>query len=34
MKTLIRRASADYRRYIVDGLFRDTLQAAWERILE
>ncbi len=26
-----RRASADYRRHIVDGLFRDTLQAAWTR---
>jgi carbon-monoxide dehydrogenase medium subunit len=26
-----RRASADYRRHIVDGLFRDVLQAAWER---
>jgi len=26
-----RRASADYRRHIVDGLFRDTLQAAWAR---
>jgi xanthine dehydrogenase FAD-binding subunit len=26
-----RRASADYRRHIVSGLFRDTLEAAWER---
>ena len=26
-----RRASADYRRHIVDGLFRETFQAAWER---
>lgn len=26
-----RRASADYRRHIVDGLFQDTLQAAWAR---
>lgn len=26
-----RRASADYRRHIVAGLFRDTLQAAWSR---
>ena len=26
-----RRASADYRRHIVDGLFRDVLQSAWER---
>ena len=29
-----RRASADYRRHIVAGLFRDTLEAAWKRILE
>ncbi|MBI5354695.1 MAG: FAD binding domain-containing protein [Chloroflexi bacterium] len=26
-----RRASADYRRHIVDGLFRDVIQSAWER---
>jgi CO/xanthine dehydrogenase FAD-binding subunit len=26
-----RRASADYRRHIVDGLFKNTLQAAWKR---
>ena len=28
-----RRASADYRRHIVAGLFRDTLEAAWERAI-
>ena len=26
-----RRASADYRRHIVSGLFKDTLESAWER---
>jgi carbon-monoxide dehydrogenase medium subunit len=26
-----RRASADYRRYIVSGLFKDVLETAWER---
>jgi CO/xanthine dehydrogenase FAD-binding subunit len=26
-----RRASADYRRHIVSGLFRDVLETAWER---
>jgi len=26
-----RRASADYRRHIVGGLFKDTLEAAWDR---
>jgi xanthine dehydrogenase FAD-binding subunit len=26
-----RRANADYRRHLVEGLFRDTLKAAWER---
>jgi xanthine dehydrogenase FAD-binding subunit len=26
-----RRANADYRRHLVAGLFKDTLQAAWER---
>ena len=26
-----RRASADYRRHLVTSLFRDTLEAAWER---
>lgn len=26
-----RRASADYRRHIVEGLFKNTLQAAWQR---
>lgn len=28
-----RRASADYRRHIVTGLFRDVLETAWERAL-
>jgi len=26
-----RRANADYRRHLVEGLFKDTLEAAWER---
>ncbi|GAB4545728.1 MAG: xanthine dehydrogenase family protein subunit M [Anaerolineales bacterium] len=26
-----RRASADYRRHLIEGLFKDVLQAAWER---
>ncbi len=26
-----RRASADYRRHLVEGLFKDTLESAWER---
>jgi CO/xanthine dehydrogenase FAD-binding subunit len=26
-----RRASADYRRHIVTGLFRDVLETAWQR---
>ena len=26
-----RRASADYRRHIVGGLFKDVLEMAWER---
>jgi CO/xanthine dehydrogenase FAD-binding subunit len=26
-----RRASADYRRHIVEGLFKDVLQTAWDR---
>jgi len=30
-RTSARRASADYRRHIVNGLFRDTLDTAWER---
>jgi hypothetical protein len=31
MKTITRRAIADYRRHIVSGLFKDTLESAWER---
>jgi len=27
---LARRASADYRKHIVGGLFRDILEAAWK----
>jgi xanthine dehydrogenase FAD-binding subunit len=30
-RTSAHRASAEYRRHIVTGLFRDTLEAAWER---
>jgi xanthine dehydrogenase FAD-binding subunit len=30
-RTSARRASADYRRHIVSGLFRDVMEAAWER---
>jgi carbon-monoxide dehydrogenase medium subunit len=30
-RTSARRASADYRRHIVSGLFRDTLESAWTR---
>ncbi|MBI1793726.1 MAG: FAD binding domain-containing protein [Chloroflexi bacterium] len=30
-RTSARRASADYRRHIVSGLFRDTLETAWSR---
>ncbi len=30
-RTSPRRASADYRRHIVSGLFRETLETAWER---
>jgi CO/xanthine dehydrogenase FAD-binding subunit len=26
-----RRASSDYRRHIVTGLFKDVLETAWER---
>jgi len=29
-----RRASADYRRHIVSGLFKDVLEAVWERTVE
>jgi carbon-monoxide dehydrogenase medium subunit len=31
-RTSARRATADYRQHIVTGLFRDTLEAAWERV--
>jgi len=30
-RTSARRASADYRRHIVSGLFRDVVETAWER---
>jgi CO/xanthine dehydrogenase FAD-binding subunit len=30
-RTSARRASADYRKHIVDGLFRETLETAWNR---
>jgi CO/xanthine dehydrogenase FAD-binding subunit len=30
-RTSARRATAEYRRHIIAGLFRDTLEAAWER---
>jgi len=30
-RTSARRASADYRKYIVGGLFRDVIEAAWKR---
>ena len=30
-RTSARRASADYRRHIVSGLFRDVIETAWER---
>jgi CO/xanthine dehydrogenase FAD-binding subunit len=30
-RTSARRASADYRRHIVGGLFKDTLEEAWRR---
>lgn len=30
-RTSARRASADYRRHIVDGLFKDVLETAWRR---
>jgi carbon-monoxide dehydrogenase medium subunit len=30
-RTSPRRASADYRRHIVSGLFKDVLETAWER---
>jgi hypothetical protein len=29
--TGFRRASADYRRHIVGGLFKDVLETAWKR---
>lgn len=31
MNCLTRRASADYRRHIVSGLFKDVLETAWSR---
>ena len=31
-RTSARRASADYRRHIVSGLFRDVIETAWERV--
>jgi len=30
-RTSARRASSDYRQHIVSGLFKDTLESAWER---
>jgi CO/xanthine dehydrogenase FAD-binding subunit len=30
-RTSARRASADYRRHIVSGLFRDVIETAWSR---
>jgi CO/xanthine dehydrogenase FAD-binding subunit len=30
-RTSARRASADYRRHIVGGLFKDVLETAWKR---
>jgi len=30
-RTSARRASSDYRRHIVSGLFKDTLETAWQR---
>jgi CO/xanthine dehydrogenase FAD-binding subunit len=30
-RTSARRASSDYRKHIVGGLFRDTLETAWKR---
>jgi CO/xanthine dehydrogenase FAD-binding subunit len=30
-RTSARRASADYRRHIVSGLFKDVVESAWER---
>jgi carbon-monoxide dehydrogenase medium subunit len=33
-RTSARRASADYRRHIVSGLFKDVLESAWERAKE
>ncbi len=31
MKRVACRASADYRRHIVSGLFKEVLETAWER---
>jgi xanthine dehydrogenase FAD-binding subunit len=31
-RTSARRASADYRRYIVSGLFKDVVESVWERV--
>jgi CO/xanthine dehydrogenase FAD-binding subunit len=31
-RTSARRATAEYRRHIVTGLFRDTLKTAWDRV--
>jgi CO/xanthine dehydrogenase FAD-binding subunit len=31
-RTSARRASADYRRHIISGLFKDTLESAWIRV--
>ena len=33
-RTSARRASADYRRHIVSGLFKDVLESAWERAVK
>jgi CO/xanthine dehydrogenase FAD-binding subunit len=30
-RTSARRASADYRRHIVSGLFKDVIETAWKR---
>jgi CO/xanthine dehydrogenase FAD-binding subunit len=31
-RTSARRASADYRRHIVSGLFRDVVESVWDRV--